>query len=334
MANATNSGPVAARNTFSPDTEAPAVGSPGPVHPGLVGHPLLTPSVQVQILSVIDATGSASIGDIIAELPGHADPVGAVFALVAAGVLEVLSTGIIDANTIVARVGNGGPQDGGDTQHPSSSSGLSDLPATALSAEVSVLPASLAEFSAEALPHKLDAVPVSPLQPRIIVGSGERRAGFRRVDCLNRPGVYILLRGRDAYVGYGADVGARIMNGRQMPGGTPDCIIAIVDEHDGLSSGDARAFERILWSWVGNDDDFDLVNGVPDGAAIEPNRYDQLTLFVAQVALALRQAGLMFLDGSVREHIAGPRTEPDRLGAPRRIDDLPEVGSWNSAIAD
>src|SRR5690606_5714847 len=39
---------------------------------------------------------------------------------------------------------------------------------------------------------------------------------------------------------------------------------------------------------------------------------------------ALRQAGLMFLHGSVRERLAGPRAEPERLGAPRRIDDLPE----------
>ncbi|MBU1334474.1 MAG: hypothetical protein KJ944_11730 [Alphaproteobacteria bacterium] len=294
----------------------------GPVHPGLVGHALLTPSVQVQILSVVDATGSASIGDIIAELPGHTDPVGAVFALITAGVLAVLTTGIIDANTIVARADNGGPQGGADTPVPEArpSDGLTEN----LTSDAGALPASFAEFSASTLPHELDVVPVSQLHPRIIVGSGERRSGFRRVDCLSRPGVYILLRGSVAYVGYGANVGARIMNGRQMPGGTPDCVIAIVDEHDGLSTDDARALERILWSWVSNDDDFDLVNGVPDGAPIEPHRYDQLTLLCAHVALALRQAGLMFLGGSVREHIAGPRTEPDRLGAPRRIDDLPD----------
>lgn len=324
MANHLSSGRTAARNPYSPSIVTALVGDSGPVHPGLVGHPLVSPTVQVQILSVIDFTGSASIGDIIAELPGHTDPVGAVFALIAAGVLEVRSTGFIDANTIVTRAGHCDPQDGADGPVPSPDAGPSDLPPTPLASDIDVLPANFAELSAEVLPHKLDAVPVSRLQPQIIVGSGERRAGFRRVDCLSRPGVYILLRGRDAYVGYGADVGARIMNGRQMPGGTPDCVIAIVDEWNGLSTDDAKAFERILWSWVGNDDDFDLVNGVPDGAAIDPDRYDQLTLLGAQVALALRQAGLMFLDGSVREHIAGPRTEPDRLGAPRRIDDLPD----------
>lgn len=83
MANATNSGPAAARNSHLPSNEATRVVDCGPVHPGLVGHILLTPSVQVQILSVVDATGAASIGDIIAELPSHTDPVGT--ALVGSG---------------------------------------------------------------------------------------------------------------------------------------------------------------------------------------------------------------------------------------------------------
>ncbi|MHA6730197.1 hypothetical protein [Devosia sp. A369] len=324
MANALNSGPAAARNTYSPSINTAPVGDPSPVHPGLVGHPLLTPSVQVQILSVIDVTGSASIGDIIAELPGHTDPVGAVFALITADVLAVLSTGFVDANTIVARAGQSGLPTGAEAHAAPADAGPSDGPAAAAAADLSILPANFTDLAADTLPHQLDAVPTSPLQPRIIIGSGERRTAFGRVNCLQRPGVYILLRGRDVYIGYGAEVGFRITDGRQMPGGTPDCIIAIADEQNRLSTDDAKAFERILWSSVAADDDFVLVNGVPDGAAIEPDRYDQLTLFGAQVVLALRQAGLMFLRGSVREHLAGPRTEPDRLGASRRIDDLPE----------
>lgn len=324
MANHLSSGHTAARNPYSPSTNTAPVGDRGPVHPGLVGHSLLTPSVQVQILSVIDATGSASIGDIIAELPGHADPVGAVFALVDADVVEVLTTGFIDANTIVARAGHGCPQSGADAPVPTPGAGPADLSEAHLASEPVILPDSFADLCADALPHDLLAVPTVPLQPRIIIGPGERRTAFGRVDCLLRPGVYFLLRGRDVYIGYGAEVGFRITDGRQMPDGTPDCIIAIVDEYDGLSTGDGKALERILWSAVAADDDFVLANGVPDGAAIEPDRYDQLSLFAAQVVLALRQAGLMFLGGSIREHLAGPRTEPDRLGAPRRIDDLPE----------
>ena len=315
MADLLSSGRTAARNPYSPFVEP--VG-PGPAHAGLIEHALLTPSVQVQVLSVIDATGSASVGDIIAELPGHPDPVGAIFALVAAGVLQVLSQGLVDANSIVARSGDDGPHGGAEAGRI--------VPGTnpVNGACVQAQREALSTIVPTSLPNGLRAVPAGQLQPMIIAGPGERRAGFRHVEGLSRPGVYILLRGHEAYVGYGADVGARIVTGRQMPGGAPDRVVAIVDAHDRLSVDDARVLERIIWSWVSNDADFTLINGVPDGAAIEVDRHGQLTLFAAQVALALRQAGIMFLRGSVRGHIAGPRTEPGRLGALRRIDDLPQ----------
>lgn len=323
MADFLSSGPTAARNPYSPSIDTALVDDLAPVHPGLVEHPLLTPSVQVQILSVVDVTGSASIGDIIAELPGHADPVGAVFALIAAGVLDVLSTGFVDANTIVARAGNG-PRSTTNVHGSPPDAGPLDLPEANPAFDPTTLPVNFVELYTEALPHDLIAAPTCPLHPRIIIGSGERRTAFGRVDCLKRPGVYILMRGRDAYIGYGAEVGFRIIDGRQMPSGPPDCIIAIADEYDGLSTRDAKALERILWSYATADKDFVLINGVPDGAAIDLDRYDQLALFASGVVLALRQAGLMFLGGSVRDHVAGPRIEPDRLGVPRRIDDLPE----------
>ena len=321
-ANATHSGPAAARNTFSSLDITPGMDQAGPVHPGLVSHPALSTSAQVQILSVVDVTGSASIGDIIAELPGHPDPVAAIFALIAAAVLEVRTRGIIDAHTIVARAGM-------PDLHPGAcavSTGAVPAGEPEQDSEVTtgLQPIDFAGFAPDALPCDLQAVPTTSLQPRIIVGPGSRRAGFRQVDGLRQPGVYILLRGQDAYVGYGADVAARATAGRQMPGGAPDVIIAIGEDRNRLSDDDARALERILWSRVANDRDFLVLNGVPDGAAIDPERYSQLTLFAAQVALALRQAGLMFLHGSVREQIAGPRAEPERLGAPRRIDDLPD----------
>lgn len=297
-ANAPFSGLAAARNPLSPQTNAPAANDAGPVHPGLIGHALVSPSVQVQILSIIGVTGSASIGDIIAELPGHADPVGAIFAMIGADVM-VVTTGIIDAHSIVARTDNTGP--GGRS--------------SARSAEPDA-PAAVELIGAD------DAA--SELRPRVIIGSSSRRAAFRRAELLHQTGVYLLLRGHEVYVGYGADVAVRATSGRQMSGGAPEAIIGIVEAENRLSDDDARALERILWNHVAGDRDSTLLNGVPDGAAIDPDRYTQLMLFAAEVVLALRQAGLMFLQGSAREQIGGPRTEPDRLDAPRRIDDLPE----------
>jgi hypothetical protein len=107
-----------------------------------------------------------------------------------------------------------------------------------------------------------------------------------------------------------------------MPEEPPETIVAIVDAENGLSEEDARVLERMLWSHVSADIDFTLVNGVPDGAPIDVNRYGQLTLFASEIVLALRQSGLMFLNGSVRERLAGPRAEPNRIGPPRRLSEL------------
>ncbi len=327
-ADPTLSGRAAARNPISPATDL-IDASPCLLHPGLVSHPTLSPSVQVQILSVVDVTGSASIGDIIAELPSHDDPVGAIFALIAADVLVVLTKGIIDAHAMVARPDNG-PGDRPDACHANRDADIASPSVShmALGTETTATDSASSTGGSDAfeqgLPENLMLVPSSALMPRIIMGPGTQRAAFKRLSVLNRQGVYIMLRREHAYVGYGADVGARIAAGRQMPDGVPDTIIAIVDAANGLSGEDARALERILWSSVASGGDYRLLNGVPDGAAIDGDRYGQLALFASAIVLALRQAGIMFLTGSVRQRLAGPRAEPDRLGAPRRFDDLPD----------
>jgi hypothetical protein len=331
MANLSSTAPVVAdkSHTRSVQLNLPALVG------GLVQHALVSPTAQVQILSVVDATGTATISDIIAELPGHDDPVGAIFALVAAGVLEILSAGIIDANSIVARTRcDGGSRDlvgiaSGGPQSPLTDGicALSDGGGAHLVEPVSEnigAAHSCTVDSAAVLPEGLQVLQASQLRPRIIVGGGKQRSSFRRVPGLDQPGVYILLHEGDAYVGYGADVGARIAGGRQMGHYRPDQIIAITDVSNGLSVDDAQSFERMLWSYVAADNDYKPINEVPDGAPITPERYGQLSLFAAEIVLALRQAGLMFLHGSTRERMAGPRTEPARLGTPRRIDDLPD----------
>lgn len=320
-ANATSSGRMAACNPNSPTSDLPASGRTDLSHPGLISHPTLTPSVQVQILSVVDATGSASIGDIIADLPGHNDPVSAIFALVAAGVLVVLSEGIIDAHTVLARrlpsdqPGDPVPVDAAPSPVPSSEN-LEDKLATAQWSDF------VGDAVAE-LPPELVQVPASSLQPRILRGSGRHRAAFKYAVGLQQPGVYIQLCGNEAYVGYGGDVGLRIAMGKQMDS-LPDTILVITDASNGLSEEDGLALERILWAYVSDDADFTVVNKQPDGAPISVERYDQLVQFTAQVVLALRQADIMFLQGSVRQRLAGPRAEPDRLGAVRPFDSIPE----------
>ena len=56
---------------------------------GLVQHPLVSAPTQITILQVVDETGSATIGDIIAELPDHPDPVSAVLVMVELKILVI-----------------------------------------------------------------------------------------------------------------------------------------------------------------------------------------------------------------------------------------------------
>ena len=205
MANAPFSGPAAARNPLSP-----AANDAGPVHPGLIGHALVSPSVQVQILSVVDVTGSASIGDIIAELPGHADPVGAIFAMIAADVLMIVTTGIIDAHSIVARTPNSGPEVRPPAGNAEPAAAVVAAPAGIEGDDVTgIQPIDFVGFAPADLPNGLRWVPTSELQPRVIIGASSRRSAFRRADLLRQTGVYLLLRGREVYVGYGTDVAVR-----------------------------------------------------------------------------------------------------------------------------
>lgn len=251
-ANATFIGHAAARNPILPVADALDLSSNDLQHPGLINHPTLSPSVQVQILSVVDVTGSASIDDIITALPRHGDPVGAIFALIAADVLVVVTAGIVDANSIVARSGDnpGGRTDdsdvAGDNTDPAADAASSSSPDTIADNAATGLAVDYSAFMEHSLPEDLLFLPASGLKPKIIMGPGWRRAAFRHVPGLQRNGVYIMLRAEEAYVGYGTDVGARIALGRQMPQGAPDTIIAIVDAENGLSDDDARALERIL----------------------------------------------------------------------------------------
>ena len=100
MVDSTSSAAAAANNPYTYSdhrSDAPRIVD------GVVVHPLLTASDQVVILAVIDETGSASVGDVAAVLPDHPDPVGAVLAMVAAGVLDADVKSVLDVHTIIGR---------------------------------------------------------------------------------------------------------------------------------------------------------------------------------------------------------------------------------------
>src|SRR5690606_35048422 len=112
-------------------------------------------------------------------------------------------------------------------------------------------------------------------------------------------------------------------NGRQAIDPV-DTVFAITDATGNLTIEDARAAERILWTRVAAGRERTLVNTVPDGAPIDPQRYSELDVFVAQACLALRHHEILFTRGSARSVLAGPRTEPGRVGPLRPLNDIPD----------
>jgi hypothetical protein len=65
-----------------------ATTSPIAITSGLVQHDLVSPTDQVVILSMIEESGSASVGDVMVALDGHDDPAGAIQVLITAGVVS------------------------------------------------------------------------------------------------------------------------------------------------------------------------------------------------------------------------------------------------------
>ncbi|KFC68204.1 hypothetical protein FF80_01928 [Devosia sp. LC5] len=278
-----------------------ATTSPIAIASGLVQHDLVSPTDQVMILSLIEETGSASVGDVMAALDGHVDPAGAIQVLISAGIVKAdLRSGVLDQHTMLTRTVLTDPD---DDPTPAAPGGI--LPAPG------------------GLPDGIVALSVTSLQPNVLVSSGSARRALGRAGSLRRPGVYILLSGAQAYVGMGSEVGRRVANGAQ-PIADVDAIITITDIHDGLSEADALVLERIIHGRVAAAREVALVNGTPDGAAVSPERYEELNLFAAMACHALAREGYLFVNLSPRLVLAGPRAEAGRLAPLRAFDEAPE----------
>lgn len=302
MANSSSTGAGALGKSYPHpfQTEAPSLID------GMVQHALVSPSIQVQILSIIDATGSATIGDITDELPDHPDPVGAVMVMVGLNILVLDLRGVLDAHTLVRRADPKPAPDGAAGPGPKGPGG-SGSP--------------MVSSAAFAIPVGLERVEVSPFRANLVVGS-ERRV-FARMEDLRQPGIYGLMSSTAIYVGMGGDTGLRIASGQQ-PIENIETIFAITDANGNLTGDDARVAERILWSRAKASHERVVINGVPDGIAVDPQRYSEIDAFVAQACLALRHAGILFIEDSDRAVLAGPRTEPGRVAPLRALNHIPD----------
>lgn len=111
---------------------------------GVVQDPRISPDMQIAILSIIDETGSTTIGDLTDRLAPRAEVGGAVLALVAAGIVSLaLTNGVLDAATIVSRAPVPSSDTPPDAQHDQSKIPVaSDTPPADSDAVITDIPTS------------------------------------------------------------------------------------------------------------------------------------------------------------------------------------------------
>ena len=274
---------------------------------GVVRHPLVSAGIQINILAIIDETSDASIGDIVSALSGHDDPLGAILALVAAGVLSIDFTDVLDEHSSVRRISRRLDPDGAIAPIPIMSDVISG-----------------SALERAELPAGIECLDASPFLTRVVAGTADQRRAFGRISLLQRPGIYGLLSATDIYIGMAErNVGERIAYGRQ-PIENVEKIFVFTDALGNLTKDDALVAERSLYSRACAMSGLTVINELPIGGYCDAEKFGWIDCFVAEGILALRNRGFHFLNGSPRTILAGPRAEPGRIGPMRRSDSLPE----------
>ncbi len=256
-----------------------------PLRPGLVRNKLVTPEVQVQVLCLLEETGSTTIGACIRALAGHPEPVGAVLALADAG-LVTLSVGPISTGTLVSRTG--------DDSEPQAVSSL--------------MPEHLAEIWNDTSPIRLDAgverLFADPATPDIFIVDRSARRHIPFDPSLTRPGIYLATNGTGCYVGMGADVRDRVVTGTHLDG--YDRVALIGAFGAAISKEEACVAERLLALYVAAEPGLELRHCLPIGSAVDEVQYRRIRRFVADAVQLLAMEDYAFTRSSQAVLGAGP----------------------------
>ncbi|QQR38412.1 DUF4357 domain-containing protein [Devosia rhizoryzae] len=243
--------------------------TPVPVIDGLVADPHLDLDSQIAILAAIDETGSAHLGDLMALLGDHPSPGQAIQALIREGALIVTTTGLLDAHSQVAR-------------------------------RVTPPPRKAAAPSPQTQNKGVQHLKVVAPEPDIFFATGIDRGYFAREPRLRQRGIYLALYGNAVYVGRSGDTACRLAWGAHLRrNGLPDRIIAAVDKHQALDEAQTRTAERLAARMVIKHPDLTLLNALPAGERLAPDRYEATDRFVTAFFQRIERAGLLTI-GSVQ----------------------------------
>lgn len=280
MAMAICSGGVPAIKPFS--SPIAATNAPALAVAGLVEHPALTPEVQIGILSVVDKTGSPTLGD-IAKAISHPLSSTAALALVTAGVLDIEPVAVIDANTRLTRRVASPAQTIEPVAPPTP-----DMP----------------------LPASVTVVRGPTFDPEVFVITADTLSHVRRVAQLRRPGVYVgWSEIGNAYVGTSGDTANRVAVNANLSQATQ--VAVILDRNDVLTTDDAHVAERILHQCLAFGKVFSSLNTLPMGTNVSPERYGDIRIFVTNAVMLLHRDGVISSPLATRHLMAGPRAMSD-----------------------
>ncbi|MBB4051307.1 hypothetical protein GGR20_000925 [Devosia subaequoris] len=269
----------------------------------------MTGSTQLNILRIVDETGSTTIGDIAEGLINHTDPTGAVLVMVDLCILVIEPRGVIDANTVVRRA-------------PEAPDPLTEHRASSTDVKAAVVDTDDCCEAAGDLPVGIERLSASNLAPCVMVATVEARRALGKVAGLDRPGVYALIGDSQVYIGASSSVGNRVASGQQ-PIADVRTIVVITDQNNTLMGDDALAAERMFFSRVEASRSFATMNERPLGASVDAERYSDIDAFLGQACLTLRHHGVLFTEGTARSVLAGPRNECGRVAPIRPFNDIP-----------
>jgi hypothetical protein len=270
---------------------------------GLARHWAVDYDVQIRIMGSVFDTGSAAIGDIIAELPGHPAPAAAVMALVDAGFLKRepgpitphtrISLPLVDRPeplVLEAPAGGGAP------------------PAGKKGKKVAPLPDTVAEIES------------SRVAPIVSVVKLEDLLDLPRFE---GPAVYLGLKGKILYPGR-TDKGWPRIAAPHLKG--YDKVAVLRDGSGQLTPRLAAVAERILGLHAQALRGYRLAGSLPIGSPVGREEYIAARLFVAEGLILAQRLGFGLAGVSDQDFMAGARGPLDQC---LDVDAIPEGDEYH-----
>ena len=255
--------------------------SPGIVADGVAQHWSVNYDVQVRLMGTVLETGSATVGDLIAALPGHPAPVAAIMALVENGHL-LRQPGVVTPFTVINSPSMPVKNKGGD-----GSGDGTPKPSDPKTGKIFAFPATVAHLDS------------TRFVPSVSVVAAKDRRDLPRFA---GPAIYLGVKGLELYPGCTSKGWDRIAAAHLKD---YEGVAVIRDLSGQLDDRQAAAAERILGLHCQALPKYSLANQLPNGAVVSDEEYAALRLFVGEALLIAQRLGLGLIAATPKRLLAG-----------------------------